>query len=142
MERVTRENGCLVAIPGSHRGELLEHEYPDWEGGVNKAYHGVKGAEGVLEKRVFLEMDAGDTVFFHPVLIHGSGANKTNGFRKAISCHYAASECEYIDVKGTSQENIAEEVLNIAKRRGIPIDDYRDAWRFRAQLVRGEKINL
>jgi len=131
-----------VVIPGSHKGALLEHDYPDWEGGVNRGYHGVKGAEGVLEKRVFLEMEAGDTVFFHPVLIHGSGANRTTGFRKAISCHYAASECEYIDVTGTSQENIAEEVLEIARKRGFPIQDYRDAWRFRAQLVKGQQINL
>lgn len=31
MERVTRENGCLVAVPGTHKGELLAHDYPDWE---------------------------------------------------------------------------------------------------------------
>lgn len=27
--------------------------------------------------KVFLEMDKGDTVFFHPLLVHGSGINKT-----------------------------------------------------------------
>lgn len=31
MEKVHRDNGCLVAIPGSHKGELLEHGYPKWE---------------------------------------------------------------------------------------------------------------
>lgn len=87
-------------------------------------------------------MDAGDTVFFHPTLIHGSGANRTTGFRKAISCHYAASECEYIEVAGTSQEKIAEEVLEVARKKGLPITEFKDAWRFRAQLVRGEKLNL
>jgi phytanoyl-CoA hydroxylase len=29
------------------------------------------------KKKVFLEMEKGDTVFFHPLLIHGSGINKT-----------------------------------------------------------------
>ena len=38
MENVTRENGCLIAVPGSHKTELLEHGYPDWEGGANVAY--------------------------------------------------------------------------------------------------------
>jgi ectoine hydroxylase-related dioxygenase (phytanoyl-CoA dioxygenase family) len=33
-------------------------------------------------------LDLGDTVFFHPILIHGSGPNRTQGFRKAISTHY------------------------------------------------------
>lgn len=28
-------------------------------------------------KKVFLEMEKGDTVFFHPLLFHGSGVNKT-----------------------------------------------------------------
>jgi phytanoyl-CoA hydroxylase len=37
MEQVNQENGCLIAVPGSHKGELLEHGYPDWEF-VNKAY--------------------------------------------------------------------------------------------------------
>lgn len=45
-----------------------------------------------------LEMEPGDTVFFHPLLVHGSGVNKSTGTRKAISCHYAAAECSYIDV--------------------------------------------
>jgi len=45
-------------------------------------------------------MEAGDTVLFHPLLIHGSGSNKTQGFRKAISCHYASADCEWIDVTG------------------------------------------
>lgn len=28
-------------------------------------------------KKVYLEMDKGDTVFFHPLLFHGSGINIT-----------------------------------------------------------------
>ena len=28
--------------------------------------------------------------------MHGSGRNTTSGFRRAISCHYAASDCEKI----------------------------------------------
>ena len=31
MERVHRENGCLVVYPGTHKGELLDHCYPDWK---------------------------------------------------------------------------------------------------------------
>lgn len=42
MQKVNRENGCLVVLPGTHKGELLQHDYPEWEGGVNKMYHGVR----------------------------------------------------------------------------------------------------
>ena len=31
MEHVHRQNGCLVVLPGSHKGTLLQHEYPEWE---------------------------------------------------------------------------------------------------------------
>jgi len=68
MERVTRENGCLIAVPGSHRcEEILEHGYPDWEGGVNKAYVGIMGMTPAV-KYEHINMDAGDTIFFHPLL--------------------------------------------------------------------------
>jgi len=143
MEKVNRDNGCLVALPGTHTGELLNHGYPDWEDGVNLFYHGVSGInQSEIDSRVFLEMEKGDTVFFHPVLIHGSGANRTSGFRKAISCHYAASECNYIDIKGTSQEALDVEFKEFLKKRGLVLDDFSYIWRARRRLVRGEEINL
>lgn len=36
---------------------------------------------------------------------------------QAISCHYASADCYYFDVKGTSQENIENEVKDIANRK-------------------------
>lgn len=113
MEKVHRKNGCLVVLPGTHKGTLMEHDYPDWEvdahththskihggspagsiyththfmcpqGGVNKMYHGVRDYNTDLP-RVYVEMEKGDTVFFHPLLIHGSGMNQTQGFRKVL----------------------------------------------------------
>ena len=44
-------------------------------------YHGIQEYDSSAP-RVHLEMEPGDTVFFHPLLIHGSGRNRTNGFRK------------------------------------------------------------
>ena len=46
LEPCTRENGCLVVVPGTHKGELLEHELPDWDY-VNFLYVGVKGMGAV-----------------------------------------------------------------------------------------------
>ena len=111
---------------------------------MNALYHGIKGMADA-DKRVYLEMNAGDTVLFHPLLIHGSGANRTKGYRKAISCHYASSDCRYIDVKGTLQEDLANEVIQIAKARFSGEDvqvDYALIWRIRAQLVRGQRRSL
>ena len=94
LEPCTPENGCLVVVPGSHRGELLQHENPGWEH-VNYMYVGARGA-GEETERVHLEMEPGDTVFFHPLLLHGSGRNRTDGYRRAISAHYASAACRFM----------------------------------------------
>lgn len=142
MEKITRENGCLVVVPGSHKGEFLKHGYPDWKGGVNKMYYGIQDFDFKSANLVHLEMEKGDTVFFHPILIHGSGTNRTSGFRKAISCHYAASECNYIDVTGTLQEGFKREVEVIAKKKYDSEVNIEDIWRLKSRLVTGERINL
>lgn len=46
-------------------------------------YHGVRNYDPD-HPRVHVEMEKGDTVFFHPLLIHGSGMNQTKGFRKVL----------------------------------------------------------
>lgn len=43
MEAITPANGCLIVLPGTHKGVLHQHDYPSWENGVNKMYHGVRG---------------------------------------------------------------------------------------------------
>ncbi|CAD6191666.1 unnamed protein product [Caenorhabditis auriculariae] len=150
MEKINRANGCLVVVPGSHKGQLLPHEYPKWEGGVNKAYHGIQDYDPSMP-RIHVEMEAGDTVFFHPLLIHGSGANRTEGFRKAISCHYANDDlCRYVNVEGTTQEEISKEIIDMAKKRfrrygSNPEDiqvDFADIWRLRAREVNGSRSHL
>ena len=45
-------------------------------------YHGIMNYNPSEKERIHLVMEKGDTVFFHPILIHGSGMNRTNGFRK------------------------------------------------------------
>ncbi|CAF0832201.1 unnamed protein product [Adineta ricciae] len=142
METINRENGCLVVIPGSHTGELEVHEYPKWKGGVNKMYHGIQKFDP-NQKMVHLHMETGDTVFFHPLLIHGSGTNRSSRFRKAISCHYADSACEYIECKDGVQDFISKEVTDIfRKKTGLQDAQFEDVWRIKSRLVKGERINL
>jgi phytanoyl-CoA hydroxylase len=145
MEHIHRANGCLVVVPGTHVNPLLPHEYPKWEGGVNKMYHGIQDYNPDAD-RVHLEMQPGDTVFFHPLLIHGSGMNRTKGLRNAISCHFASSHCYYLDVLGTSQQSVMEEVQErLLKRLGDNHDikvDFTTPWRLKGRLVQGVRGTL
>lgn len=144
MEPVHRDNGCLVVYPKSHKMSLLSHGYPEWDGMVNKAYHGILEEIPEDMEKVYLEMGPGDTVFFHPLLLHGSGANITKGFRKAISCHYASSHCHYISVAGTHQQKIADEVLEIVRKKFGPDVEvkFSDVWNIKGRLVHGERVSL
>lgn len=119
LDTITRENGCLVMIPGSHKGETLAHDYPDWEH-KNHLFVGVKDLDA--SGRVHIEMEPGDTVFFHSNIIHGSGFNRTEGLRRAIAVHFANARCE--DIWGGERHQLD---------KYSPRDDYR--------LVRGEDPN-
>lgn len=91
LNQATRETGCLAVVPASHKGELFDHAAPDWEY-VNAGFFGVQ--EQDVGESVFVEMQRGDTLLFHPLLIHGSGSNGSQSFRRAISSHYASGDCE------------------------------------------------
>ena len=87
----TRESGCLCVIPGSHRNGLLPHDMPDWQF-LNSGFFGTSDVD--QSQRQHVAMQPGDTLLFHPLLVHGSGRNKSTGFRRAISVHFASGECE------------------------------------------------
>lgn len=145
MEPCTRENGCLFVSPGTHTlDRVFPHDYPPGAepGTVNKFYHGILDLPETTNW-IYLEMEPGDTVFFHPLLIHGSGVNTTKRTRRSISCHYAAAECQYIDLGKTVQSRIEEELLQYAKRRYPEVDiTYQDIWRLKSSLVRGIRSSL
>lgn len=90
LSTVNRLNGCLSVIPGSHKEGLLNHLAPDWDH-VNGGFLAAEGVE--IDRRMHLEMDPGDTLLLHPLLVHGSGRNESQDFRRAISVHYASQDC-------------------------------------------------
>lgn len=89
-----RETGCLSVLPRSHLLGPLEHAMPDWEY-VNHGFYAVKDVD--WSDRVHVELAPGDTLLFHPLLIHGSGHNRSTQFRRAISAHYINDEARAPD---------------------------------------------
>lgn len=87
MENVDIENGCLWVIPGTHKMGLLPH------GAVkNLAEHEAwtDETEGIdLTEEIPVEMEKGDILFFHELLIHSSRRNRsTDRWRRSYVCHY------------------------------------------------------
>ncbi len=92
LDDATVENGCLWALPGSHRAGIL---WPDRVHGdarfdsVNEAF----GFPYDRESGVPLPARAGDVVFFNGYLLHRSLANAArSGFRRALVFHYMSAE--------------------------------------------------
>jgi ectoine hydroxylase-related dioxygenase (phytanoyl-CoA dioxygenase family) len=81
LDPATRDNGCIQAIPGSHRLGLLSHH-----GSTISDAH---AAEYCPESSVLhLEIDAGDALLLHNWMLHRSGINGTNRPRRALSACY------------------------------------------------------
>jgi len=143
IEPCDTENGCLYVSPGSHLpGKLYAHGYSKKSDAapVNKMYHEILDLPKAM-KWISLEVEPGDTLFFHPLLVHGSGVNVSNRTRKAISCHYAAADCNYIDVRGTVQETIEKEAVSIMTKRYGKFE-FHELWRAKSKLVRGMRSSL
>ena len=92
ISNATRESGCLSVIPGSHKRSLAKHGSPNWKY-INAGFYGI--ANKPEEDRIHLETKPGETVLFHPLLIHGSGKNQTDECRRALSSHYATASCQH-----------------------------------------------
>eukprot|EP00178_Gracilaria_changii_P015256 TRINITY_DN4273_c0_g1_i1.p1 TRINITY_DN4273_c0_g1~~TRINITY_DN4273_c0_g1_i1.p1 ORF type:complete len:101 (-),score=8.87 TRINITY_DN4273_c0_g1_i1:18-320(-) len=93
-----------------------------------------------------LVMKKGDIVFFHPLVIHGSGINRSQGYRKSMCCHFASAECKYIPIEGTVQELVAKEVMGYLEKKmkkskqAVDFKDYHSVWKFKSALVAGEEF--
>jgi Phytanoyl-CoA dioxygenase (PhyH) len=87
------------------------------QNGVNKAYHGIRGFENT--PLVQLEMEKGDTVFFHPLIIHGSGVNRTKvRHRQHISVGNWQSVLNGIIYHCPSGRNLVRRLWEIVKSIG------------------------
>jgi hypothetical protein len=83
------ENGCLQVVPGSHVLPLLCPIQADR--GVSFTGETVPVPEGF--EVVPMHMKAGDVLFFHGNLIHGSGPNTSNDrFRRSLIGHYLTAD--------------------------------------------------
>ncbi|XP_063834328.1 probable phytanoyl-CoA dioxygenase isoform X1 [Ostrinia nubilalis] len=140
IDEVTIENGCLYVLPGSHKGDLHRHGYPEK---FDQLFHWIMDEDKVApeHKRVDLVMGPGDTVFFQSGLVHGSRPNVSKVYRKIISCHYASGDCHYIDLTGTIQQKIADEIVAVFKKRGVDLT-YEEMWRHKSKQVKPTKSNL
>lgn len=84
-----KENGCLQVIRGSHKMGRIEHGFAGEQVGASQHY--VDLALKTMEL-VYVEINAGDALFFHSNLLHRSEANLSDGARWSLISVYNRSE--------------------------------------------------
>ena len=88
VDRATRDNGCLQVIQGSHHMGRIEHGKVGGQTGAD-----MERVDASLERLplVYVELEPGDTVFFHGNLLHRSDQNRSANPRWTLVCCYNAA---------------------------------------------------
>jgi hypothetical protein len=88
VDRATKENGCLQVIRGSHHLGRIEHTLKGDQAGADQ-----ERVDRILERLevVHVEMEPGDTLFFHANLLHRSDQNISDKPRWSMICCYNAA---------------------------------------------------
>ena len=107
----TKENGCLVILPGSHKEVIHEH-LPDDRPGSNYGYTEIKDHDFKKEMPLFLNV--GDLLLFHSFLMHKSYDNKSNNRRTAMVYHFAETGTDFGELDSPTNEWIS------VRGKGLP----------------------
>jgi ectoine hydroxylase-related dioxygenase (phytanoyl-CoA dioxygenase family) len=81
LDDSTRDNGCLHYVPGSHRWELLP--ITGLAGDMDAIRTVLSEQMGERFQPVPIELRKGEASFHHPLMVHGSFANRTERPRRA-----------------------------------------------------------
>lgn len=102
ITEATKENGCLQVIKGSHKMGRVEHGFAGEQVGSSQRY--VDLALKTMEL-IYVELQAGDVLFFHSNTLHRSEANLSEKSRwSLISAYNRQSNVPYNDVTTSSTE--------------------------------------
>lgn len=95
LTEANKENGCLQVIRGSHKLGRVNHGFAGEQVGADMVM--VNHALATLE-HLYVELEPGDALFFHPNLLHRSEANLSDRPRwSLISCYNSLSNPAYND---------------------------------------------
>ncbi len=84
IDDMTLDNGCLMFIPGSHKGRIFDHQQNGYFIGA------VTEADFTAEGAVPVQLKAGGISIHHVRLLHGSAANTSKMSRRLLLFQYCA----------------------------------------------------
>lgn len=88
LDDVTEQNGCLLAVPGTHRGP----QYSLFDGATFTGFLRPDEEDALSRDALPVTGRAGDVCLMHTRLVHGSAANGSDGPRGLFICVYTAAD--------------------------------------------------
>ena len=120
ITEANKENGCLQVIKGTHQMGRIEHGFTGEQVGASQHY--VDLALKTMEL-VYVELKAGDALFFHSNLLHRSEANLSDNSRwSLISCYNRKENMPYNESSSSSTvplEAVPDEALLQWETKGL-----------------------
>lgn len=88
LTEATKQNGCLQVLKGTHKMGRIEHNFAGEQQGADMDF-----VNQALERfeRVYVELEAGDILFFHSNILHMSEANTSDKPRWSMISAYNMS---------------------------------------------------
>jgi phytanoyl-CoA hydroxylase len=100
ITEANKANGCLQVIRGSHKMGRVEHGFAGEQVGASQHY--VDLALQTMDL-IYVELEAGDVLFFHSNILHRSEANLSERPRwSMISCYNRSSNIGYNESSSSS----------------------------------------
>jgi phytanoyl-CoA hydroxylase len=107
-----KENGCLQVIKSTHKMGRIEHGFSGEQVGASQHYVDLALK---TQEIIYVEIKAGDALFFHSNLLHRSEANLSDNSRwSLISCYNRSSNVPYNEPSKSSTvpiEAVPDEAL-------------------------------
>ena len=120
ISEANKENGCLQVIKGSHKMGRIEHGFAGEQVGASQHY--VDLALKTM-KHVYVELNAGDALFFHSNLLHRSEANLSDNSRwSLISVYNRAGNIPYNEPSGSSTipiEIVGDDAMMLSEKKAL-----------------------
>ena len=120
VTRANKGNGCLQVLKGSHKIGRINHASTGEQVGAD-----MKRVQAAMElmELVYVELEPGDTLFFHGNLLHRSDANTSDTARfSLISAYNLASNKSYMDEPEASHtpiKKVANEAILKMGAKGV-----------------------
>lgn len=92
-----KENGCLKLLPGSHKKNLMHHDYIQKNNLLARG-QSVSNSDFNEQELIDIELKPGNACIFHGNILHGSKPNKSNNHRLLFTIRYLTTDNK-IDTK-------------------------------------------